>query len=94
MRATHAPCRKCGVSLMRTDHMKILRYEATTSRFYDERLRREHIQTHRHPVYQHTPCPNCGDPQPMNSWRHKLPAILVWSAFVAAAAGGLYLFSL
>lgn len=71
--------------------MRIVGHEKTTRYVYDSKLQHDRLETYRFPIWRHTPCPSCGDPQPLNSWRRKLPYVLVWTGFVAIAAGMLYL---
>ena len=91
-RPTHEPCRRCGASLKRADHL-VAAYETKEGYVYDRNLQRERIQTYRSSIYRHTPCPACGDPQPLNSWWRKLRFLLAGAALVAISAGALYLFS-
>lgn len=90
-KSTHEPCRRCGAMLKRFDHYRPVRHERVTRTVYDERLEHERTESELRLVYRHTPCPQCGDPEPMNSWRRKLPGVLVLIGFAVIAAGMIWL---
>lgn len=90
MLAAYEPCRNCGASLRRADHLTLPGDETAIARLHDERRLRP--ATGLVPLRRHTPCPTCGDPRPLWSWRRRLSRIAVRVAFVSIWGGAIYLF--
>lgn len=88
---THEPCRKCRTPLRIDEHRQITGYETESYQVWDENLGRNRTETYTSATIRHVPCPSCGEPKPLNSWRRKLPTIIFLIVFVGIWVAGIYL---
>jgi hypothetical protein len=83
-------CRGCGARLAFADHLQLVASEVVTRRL-PAGAAHAGSSTHQNFEYRHTPCPSCGEAEPLKSLRNAPELVVFLLVFAAIWAGGLYL---
>jgi len=82
-------CRRCKTLLDRSKHIVFSHYENRQERLTsDPDDPNPTYHTVQDATYKHVPCPNCGEPQPLNTVAANLPSVIFLALVIPTVLGG------